>query len=96
MPRQKIDPLYRQRVAQACDSCKRRKEKCSGTVPCDQCQTRRKKDGCHYSKYTAPATPYPSVTSTTTHQHNTDEVRILPPSVDVAVSPAEAHVQPNI
>ncbi|KAF7905863.1 hypothetical protein EAF00_000142 [Botryotinia globosa] len=33
MPRNRVDPLRRRRVAQACDSCKRRKEKRSGGTP---------------------------------------------------------------
>jgi len=51
MPRQKVDPRHRQRVAQACDSCKKRKEKCNGTVPCGQCVTRRREDSCSYTRY---------------------------------------------
>lgn len=47
MPRQRVDPLHRQRVAQACDSCKRRKEKCNGALPCEQCNSRRRKDCCY-------------------------------------------------
>jgi len=50
MPRQKVDPRARQRVAQACDSCKKRKEKCNGLSPCDQCRNRCREDTCQYTK----------------------------------------------
>jgi hypothetical protein len=56
MPRQKVDPLHRQRVAQACDSCKRRKEKCNGALPCEQCKSRRRK-GCCYTKRSRTLSP---------------------------------------
>lgn len=49
MARQKVNPLHRQRVVQACDSCKRRKEKCNGANPCAQCKARHRDDGCRYT-----------------------------------------------
>lgn len=52
MPRVKVHPLNRRRVAQACDTCKKRKEKCEGVVPCGHCKARRKEDSCHYSTTT--------------------------------------------
>ncbi|PQE19408.1 fungal specific transcription factor domain protein [Rutstroemia sp. NJR-2017a BBW] len=54
MPRRKVDPLRRRRVAQACDSCKRRKEKCSGGTPCGQCESRHREEACQYTKAQAP------------------------------------------
>ncbi|KAF7937942.1 uncharacterized protein EAE97_007738 [Botrytis byssoidea] len=50
MPRNRVDPLRRRRVAQACDSCKRRKEKCSGGTPCGQCKSRHREEACQYTK----------------------------------------------
>ncbi|KAH8159573.1 hypothetical protein CIB48_g8678 [Xylaria polymorpha] len=47
MTRPKVDPDKRQRTAQACDSCKRRKQKCNGVKPCNTC-TKRSLD-CHYT-----------------------------------------------
>ncbi|KAI0023273.1 fungal-specific transcription factor domain-containing protein [Xylariomycetidae sp. FL0641] len=47
MTRPKVDPDKRQRTAQACDSCKRRKQKCNGLRPCNTC-TKRHLD-CQYS-----------------------------------------------
>ncbi|KAH9900607.1 hypothetical protein F4778DRAFT_151498 [Xylariomycetidae sp. FL2044] len=40
MTRPKVDPDKRQRTAQACDSCKRRKQKCNGVRPCNTCSKR--------------------------------------------------------
>ncbi|KAJ2896619.1 hypothetical protein MKZ38_005409 [Zalerion maritima] len=47
MTRPKVDPDKRQRTAQACDSCKRRKQKCNGLKPCNTC-TRRNLE-CSYT-----------------------------------------------
>ncbi|KAI1193070.1 fungal-specific transcription factor domain-containing protein [Nemania serpens] len=47
MTRPKVDPDKRQRTAQACDSCKRRKQKCNGSRPCNTC-TKRHLD-CQYT-----------------------------------------------
>ncbi|KAH8791387.1 fungal-specific transcription factor domain-containing protein [Hyaloscypha finlandica] len=40
MTRPKVDPDKRQRTAQACESCKRRKQKCNGVKPCQTCAKR--------------------------------------------------------
>ncbi|KAI1426072.1 fungal-specific transcription factor domain-containing protein [Xylaria sp. FL1777] len=50
MTRPKVDPDKRQRTAQACDSCKRRKQKCNGEKPCNTC-TKRQLD-CQYTAST--------------------------------------------
>ncbi|KAI0816555.1 fungal-specific transcription factor domain-containing protein [Xylaria sp. FL0064] len=50
MTRPKVDPDKRQRTAQACDSCKRRKQKCNGEKPCNTC-TKRQLD-CQYNTST--------------------------------------------
>lgn len=55
MPRNKVNPLLRRRVARACDSCKRRKERCSGATPCGQCVSRQQQNHCQYT--TASQTP---------------------------------------
>ncbi|KAI1319391.1 hypothetical protein F5Y16DRAFT_414268 [Xylariaceae sp. FL0255] len=47
MTRPKVDPDKRQRTAQACDSCKRRKQKCNGLKPCNTCTKRQLE--CHYT-----------------------------------------------
>ncbi|XPS81303.1 hypothetical protein M3J09_013241 [Ascochyta lentis] len=40
MTRPKVPPEQRQRTAQACESCKRRKQKCNGLCPCNTCDKR--------------------------------------------------------
>ena len=49
MPRAKVNPLNRRRVAQACTPCKKRKEKCDGVAPCGNCKSRRNEDECSFS-----------------------------------------------
>ncbi|KAI4665910.1 uncharacterized protein J4E78_003375 [Alternaria triticimaculans] len=41
MTRPKVPPDQRQRTAQACESCKRRKQKCNGLCPCSTCDKRK-------------------------------------------------------
>ncbi|CAI6333834.1 unnamed protein product [Periconia digitata] len=41
MTRPKVPPEQRQRTAQACESCKRRKQKCNGLCPCNTCEKRK-------------------------------------------------------
>lgn len=60
MPRPRVDPLQRRRVVQACHSCKRRKEKCDGNVPCRQCKCRRMEHSCQYSSRYSRANTIPS------------------------------------
>lgn len=36
------------KVTRACDTCKRRKARCSGTIPCDSCTKRGRPRDCHY------------------------------------------------
>lgn len=52
------------KVSRACDSCKARRIRCSGTKPCDTCT--RRGAACHYdATYTRgkPPTPLPSLSS---------------------------------
>ncbi|KAL3494111.1 hypothetical protein BJX62DRAFT_223505 [Aspergillus germanicus] len=42
-------PGARLRCRRACDSCKRRKQKCNGEHPCTICIQRRKESECHFS-----------------------------------------------
>ncbi|KAI0403134.1 fungal-specific transcription factor domain-containing protein [Xylaria palmicola] len=42
-------PPLRERVAQACDTCKQRKVKCDGQTPCGYCKRRRRSHACHFS-----------------------------------------------
>ncbi|RFU31785.1 hypothetical protein B7463_g4540, partial [Scytalidium lignicola] len=40
MTRAKVDPALRKRTANACQNCKRRKQKCNGLQPCNSCLKR--------------------------------------------------------
>ncbi|KAK9314575.1 fungal-specific transcription factor domain-containing protein [Lipomyces starkeyi] len=45
--KRRVDPAKRKRIALACDSCKRRKQKCNGDHPCSICK--KKNFVCHYT-----------------------------------------------
>lgn len=49
MPRASTAPGTRLRCRRACDSCKRRKQKCNGEQPCTICIQRHKEPECHFS-----------------------------------------------
>ncbi|CAG8079888.1 unnamed protein product [Penicillium olsonii] len=49
MPRASTTPGARLRCRRACDSCKRRKQKCNGEQPCTICRQRSKESECHFS-----------------------------------------------
>lgn len=49
MPRASTTPGARLRCRRACDSCKRRKQKCNGEQPCTICVQRNKEAECHFS-----------------------------------------------
>ncbi|KAJ5085676.1 hypothetical protein N7532_010447 [Penicillium argentinense] len=49
MPRASTAPGARLRCRRACDSCKRRKQKCNGEHPCTICVQRKKESECHFS-----------------------------------------------
>ncbi|CAI7591232.1 unnamed protein product [Penicillium bialowiezense] len=49
MPRASTTPGARLRCRRACDSCKRRKQKCNGEQPCTICVQRNKESECHFS-----------------------------------------------
>ncbi|RMD43285.1 hypothetical protein DV735_g1824, partial [Chaetothyriales sp. CBS 134920] len=49
MPRPRVRDEDRKRVAQACDTCKRRKEKCDGQHPCLLCKRRGREADCAFT-----------------------------------------------
>ncbi|KAK9466122.1 fungal-specific transcription factor domain-containing protein [Lipomyces arxii] len=63
--KRRVDPSKRKRIALACDSCKRRKQKCNGDHPCSICT--KKNFVCHYTaaKLDPLPNPTPSVTFST-------------------------------
>lgn len=46
MPRPKVDPASRRRVARACCYCKVSKQKCDGQTPCSQCVKQKRPEAC--------------------------------------------------
>ncbi|KAK5636915.1 hypothetical protein RRF57_012627 [Xylaria bambusicola] len=42
-------PPLRERVSQACDTCKQRKVKCDGKAPCSYCKRRHREKTCRFS-----------------------------------------------
>ncbi|CAL5867781.1 uncharacterized protein PFLUO_LOCUS2001 [Penicillium psychrofluorescens] len=53
MPRANTSAGARLRCRRACDSCKRRKQKCNGECPCTICIQRHKETECHFSEIPA-------------------------------------------
>ncbi|EMT72310.1 hypothetical protein NOF04DRAFT_18067 [Fusarium oxysporum II5] len=49
MPTKKLSDSMRRRCAAACESCKRRKERCDGNLPCRRCAIRQIASDCRYS-----------------------------------------------
>ncbi|KAH7142870.1 hypothetical protein B0J13DRAFT_445071 [Dactylonectria estremocensis] len=50
MPTRRISDGLRRRCTMACENCKRRKERCDGSLPCRRCVTRRVAAQCQYSR----------------------------------------------
>jgi hypothetical protein len=50
MPRPRVKDEDRKRVARACDTCKRRKEKCDGQHPCLLCKRRGREPECVFTE----------------------------------------------
>ncbi|KAF5622723.1 fungal specific transcription factor factor [Fusarium tjaetaba] len=49
MPTKRLSDGMRRRCAAACESCKRRKERCDGNLPCRRCALREIASECRYS-----------------------------------------------
>ncbi len=57
MPRPRVKDEDRKRVARACDTCKRRKEKCDGQQPCLLCKRRGREPECIFTEAFAKRGP---------------------------------------
>lgn len=55
MPRPRVALPHRRRVPQACDVCRKRKEKCDGNLPCSHCNSRNKGHFCRYGQPCSPS-----------------------------------------
>ncbi|KAK4157989.1 fungal-specific transcription factor domain-containing protein [Chaetomidium leptoderma] len=84
MTRPKVPDDKRQRTAQACDSCKRRKQKCNGLKPCQTCL--RRKLMCCYTPSSASDHVADSSASPTKRRH----IDTSPPSISSALETSEA------
>ncbi|KAJ2997034.1 hypothetical protein NUW58_g780 [Xylaria curta] len=84
MTRPKVDPDKRQRTAQACDSCKRRKQKCNGSRPCNTC-TKRQLD-CQYTPSSSDH-PCSQDSPPTKRRHVEGPPNMLKPSIEAGQSP---------
>ncbi|TEA18079.1 Activator of stress genes 1 [Colletotrichum sidae] len=68
-----------QKVSRACDFCKQRKAKCSGTIPCDKCT--RKGLTCVYdAKYSRGRPPTPPPSSSAAWPSGSTTTSLGPPS----------------
>ncbi|KAI0509640.1 fungal-specific transcription factor domain-containing protein [Xylaria bambusicola] len=92
-------PPLRERVSQACDTCKQRKVKCDGKVPCGYCKRRHREKTCRFSP-SVRRRRLPSVLSETpTTNVSTPSSRIWPatptttPTVPI---PTVIHVSPTL
>ncbi|KAL2128600.1 hypothetical protein VTI74DRAFT_8951 [Chaetomium olivicolor] len=83
MTRPKVPDDKRQRTAQACDSCKRRKQKCNGLKPCQTCL--RRKLMCCYTPNNASDHGAESAASPTKRRH----LETSPPSIPSALEASE-------
>ncbi|KAK4043233.1 fungal-specific transcription factor domain-containing protein [Parachaetomium inaequale] len=84
MTRPKVPDDKRQRTAQACDSCKRRKQKCNGMKPCQTCL--RRKLMCCYTPSNASDHVADSAASPTKRRH----LDTSPPSIPSVFEASEA------
>ncbi|CAG9972151.1 unnamed protein product [Clonostachys byssicola] len=71
MTRPKVPEERRQRIAQACDTCKRRKQKCNGLKPCSTCLKRS--SICQYTPGPSHDGDTTSGAGSVTKRRNTDE-----------------------
>ncbi|KAK7204885.1 fungal-specific transcription factor domain-containing protein [Myxozyma melibiosi] len=77
--RKKVDPDKRKRIAVACESCKRRKQKCDGAQPCTICD--QKGFECIYTREVRNQQPTtPSSSSTTNNEPKPPPPPPAPPS----------------
>src|SRR4051812_25092313 len=97
MPRPKV--VERQRCIKACESCKKRKEKCDGLKPCANCKKRKREDTCSY----APSTTFRSHATLPLEKHehvsgNIDESCVMdsPPDISGDINGNEELVDSNI
>jgi hypothetical protein len=100
MPRPKV--VERRRCVKACESCKKRKEKCDGLKPCANCKKRKREDACSY-QIRAPSTTFKSPTTIPFERHepvsgNIDEPSIIgsPPDISGNINGTDELVDSDV
>ncbi|KAK1963511.1 hypothetical protein LY78DRAFT_683234 [Colletotrichum sublineola] len=92
MTRPKVPEDKRQRTAQACDTCKRRKQKCNGSRPCATCTKRSLV--CTYTTSSGSEQTPPDQTASPSKRRNIEELPTANPAVPdgslASASPAAA------
>ncbi|CAK7262501.1 hypothetical protein SEPCBS57363_000090 [Sporothrix epigloea] len=91
MSRQKVPDDKRQRTAQACDYCKRRKQKCNGAKPCSTCL--KKAVSCTYSPgvVVGPGTGSGGFGASTSRRHSSNDA--LDEAYSSASPPKRRHIE---
>ncbi|KAI0468910.1 fungal-specific transcription factor domain-containing protein [Xylaria cf. heliscus] len=102
-------PPLRERVAQACDTCKQRKVKCDGQTPCSYCKRRHRAHTCRFSppvrrrrpseKPRRRISPSPSVVAPpSNHIRSATPTPALTPTTPIPAATAAptAHVSPTL
>ncbi|EED20121.1 conserved hypothetical protein [Talaromyces stipitatus ATCC 10500] len=73
MARRRVAPENRVRAAQACENCKKRKQKCNGTFPCANCSKRQVQ--CFFAGSVPATGSFPAVSSTAIEQRSNGQKR---------------------
>ncbi|KAK2004839.1 fungal-specific transcription factor domain-containing protein [Colletotrichum falcatum] len=96
MTRPKVPEDKRQRTAQACDTCKRRKQKCNGSRPCATCTKRSLV--CTYTTGNGSEQTPPDQIASPSKRRNVEELPTSNPAVPegslASASPAAAATTP--
>ncbi|KAI1427113.1 fungal-specific transcription factor domain-containing protein [Xylaria sp. FL1777] len=97
-------PSLRERVSQACDTCKQRKVKCDGKTPCSYCKKRHREKTCHFSPSTRRrrrhsensarnSTTSPSVIAPPSSIRSTTPITTSTPTVPI---PSSTRISPTL
>ncbi|RMZ81866.1 hypothetical protein DV738_g2078, partial [Chaetothyriales sp. CBS 135597] len=83
MPRPKVHPSQRRRAAEACNTCRTTKKRCSGIVPCINCIHKGKAASCHIPTKTdsSPTPPKPPLFLVSSGYSSDARLPSLPPDL---------------
>ncbi|KIV91916.1 hypothetical protein PV10_06407 [Exophiala mesophila] len=88
MPRPRVKDEDRKRVSRACDTCKRRKEKCDGQHPCLLCKRRGREPECVFSDGLAKRASTSTSTASRQPQDNSAEPEAPSPAQSMTLRDA--------